>query len=89
MATSWFGSSAAAPHMMTVTNTPAAELALTNLSYCAPSDVSKFAVRGQAGSRIGCRFVCSIDHIFSFEFKFSVLVGFLFVICFGFYICVY
>ncbi|KAK9085279.1 hypothetical protein Sjap_025690 [Stephania japonica] len=46
MAAKWFGSSGAAPHTMTVTNTPAAELALTNLAYCAPSDVSKFAVPG-------------------------------------------
>ncbi|KAK9092552.1 hypothetical protein Syun_027463 [Stephania yunnanensis] len=46
MAASWFGSSGAAPHTLTVTNTPAAELALTNLAYCAPSDLSKFAVSG-------------------------------------------
>ncbi|KAK9089267.1 hypothetical protein Scep_028349 [Stephania cephalantha] len=46
MAASWFGSSGAAPHTLTVTNTPAAELALTNLAYCAPSDLSKFAVPG-------------------------------------------
>jgi vesicle-fusing ATPase len=31
---------------MIVTNTPAADLALTNLAYCSPSDLHNFAVPG-------------------------------------------
>eukprot|EP01018_Ginkgo_biloba_P025640 Gb_25615 [translate_table: standard] len=32
--------------IMTITNTPAAELALTNCAYCSPSDLRKFTVPG-------------------------------------------
>lgn len=41
---SWFGASANIN--MIVTNTPAADLALTNFAYCASSEISKFAVPG-------------------------------------------
>ncbi|XP_042508745.1 vesicle-fusing ATPase-like [Macadamia integrifolia] len=41
-----FGSSANAPMTMTVTNTPAADLALTNFAYCSISDLRKFSVPG-------------------------------------------
>ncbi|XP_042492120.1 vesicle-fusing ATPase-like [Macadamia integrifolia] len=41
-----FGSSANAPMTMTVTNTPAADLALTNFAYCSNSDLRKFSVPG-------------------------------------------
>ncbi|XP_054803097.1 vesicle-fusing ATPase [Prosopis cineraria] len=40
---SWFGS---APTSMIVTNTPSQDLALTNLVFCSPSDLQKFAVPG-------------------------------------------
>ncbi|OAY24815.1 vesicle-fusing ATPase [Manihot esculenta] len=39
----WFGS---APETMIVTNTPAADLAFTNLAYCSGSDLHNFAVPG-------------------------------------------
>ncbi|XP_050370156.1 vesicle-fusing ATPase [Argentina anserina] len=35
-----------APATMIVTNTPAADLALTNLAYCSPLDLQKFAIPG-------------------------------------------
>ena len=35
-----------APATMIVTNTPAADLALTNLAYCSPLDLSTFAIPG-------------------------------------------
>ncbi|XP_043688342.1 vesicle-fusing ATPase [Telopea speciosissima] len=41
-----FGSSANAVMTMTVTNTPAADLALTNFAYCSVSDLKKFSVPG-------------------------------------------
>ncbi|CAN6689803.1 unnamed protein product [Malus baccata var. baccata] len=42
-----FGFSSSRPGvMMTVTNTPAAELALTNLAYCSPADLQNFAIPG-------------------------------------------
>ncbi|KAF8411147.1 hypothetical protein HHK36_003690 [Tetracentron sinense] len=41
-----FGSSASVPTTMIVTNTPAADLALTNFAYCSPSDIRRFSVPG-------------------------------------------
>ncbi|XXG77398.1 hypothetical protein AAC387_Pa08g1560 [Persea americana] len=43
-----FGSSSPAPMTMTVTNTPAADLALTNLAYCSASDLRNFSGSGSA-----------------------------------------
>ncbi|KAK3431413.1 hypothetical protein EUGRSUZ_E03294 [Eucalyptus grandis] len=45
MASRFFQSSPS-PSAMIVTNTPAADLALTNLAYCCPSDLHHFAVPG-------------------------------------------
>ncbi|XP_058095397.1 vesicle-fusing ATPase [Magnolia sinica] len=41
-----FGSSSAAAMGMIVTNTPAADLALTNFAYCSAADLRKFSVPG-------------------------------------------
>ncbi|XP_038895439.1 vesicle-fusing ATPase [Benincasa hispida] len=41
-----FGLSSTAPATMIVTNTPAADLALTNLAYCSASDLQNYAVPG-------------------------------------------
>ncbi|GAV67671.1 AAA domain-containing protein/CDC48_N domain-containing protein/CDC48_2 domain-containing protein [Cephalotus follicularis] len=41
-----FGFQSSAPATMIATNTPAADLALTNLAYCSPSDLHNFAVPG-------------------------------------------
>ncbi|KAL3740113.1 hypothetical protein ACJRO7_021402 [Eucalyptus globulus] len=41
-----FFQSSPSPSAMIVTNTPAADLALTNLAYCYPSDLHHFAVPG-------------------------------------------
>ncbi|KAL6282325.1 hypothetical protein ACE6H2_013254 [Prunus campanulata] len=42
-----FGFSSSAPATtMIVTNTPAADLALTNLAYCSPTDLQNFAIPG-------------------------------------------
>eukprot|EP00268_Persea_americana_P003938 TRINITY_DN11217_c1_g1_i2.p1 TRINITY_DN11217_c1_g1~~TRINITY_DN11217_c1_g1_i2.p1 ORF type:complete len:324 (+),score=36.31 TRINITY_DN11217_c1_g1_i2:119-1090(+) len=43
-----FGSSSPAPMTMTVTNTPAADLALTNLAYFSASDLRNFSGSGSA-----------------------------------------
>ncbi|XP_065877660.1 vesicle-fusing ATPase [Euphorbia lathyris] len=40
------GRHSSAPATMIVTNTPAADLALTNLAYCSPPDLHNFAVPG-------------------------------------------
>ncbi|KAJ4845424.1 hypothetical protein Tsubulata_039749 [Turnera subulata] len=43
----WLGSqNNNAPTMMTVTNTPSTDLAVTNLAYCSPTDFHTFAVPG-------------------------------------------
>ncbi|XVF87485.1 hypothetical protein PTKIN_Ptkin18bG0123800 [Pterospermum kingtungense] len=42
----WFGSQSSSVVSMIVTNTPSADLALTNLAYCSPSDLQNFAVPG-------------------------------------------
>lgn len=58
-----FGS---APSTMIVTNTPAADLALTNLAYCSASDLHNFAVPGTKFfmALIGDYFVLSLSYPF-------------------------
>ncbi|XP_071907411.1 vesicle-fusing ATPase [Coffea arabica] len=48
---------------MIVTNTPAADLALTNLAYCSPSDLRNFVVPGSrlAYALVGDTFVLSVE----------------------------
>ncbi|KAK4759756.1 hypothetical protein SAY87_022887 [Trapa incisa] len=57
-----FQSSSSATSMI-VTNTPAAELALTNLAYCCPSDLQNFAVPGSKLylASIGDSFILSLS----------------------------
>ncbi|TQD71138.1 hypothetical protein C1H46_043333 [Malus baccata] len=61
-----FGFSSSRPGvMMTVTNTPAAELALTNLAYCSPADLQNFAIPGTKLNlaSVGDSFVLTSGHI--------------------------
>lgn len=52
--------------MMTVTNTPAKDLAYTNCAYCSPSDLRQFTVPGSnlAFALIGDVFVLSVSYPF-------------------------
>lgn len=49
---------------MTVTNTPAKDLAYTNCAYCSPSDVGEFVVPGSdiALALVGDVFVLSVGY---------------------------
>ncbi|MFS7946693.1 putative vesicle-fusing ATPase [Helianthus anomalus] len=51
---------------MTVTNTPAKDLAYTNCAYCSPTDLRQFAVPGSnlAFALVGDVFVLSIAYPF-------------------------
>ncbi|XP_031397149.1 vesicle-fusing ATPase [Punica granatum] len=62
MAGRWFQSSSPATDMI-VTNTPAAELALTNFAYCSPSDLQNFSVQGTKLhlASVGDAFVLSLS----------------------------
>ncbi|PKI69442.1 hypothetical protein CRG98_010145 [Punica granatum] len=62
MAGRWFQSSSPATDMI-VTNTPAAELALTNFAYCSPSDLQNFSVQGTKLhlASVGDAFVLSLE----------------------------
>ncbi|KAE8686413.1 Vesicle-fusing ATPase [Hibiscus syriacus] len=64
----WFGSQSATVATMFVTSTPSADLALTNLAYCSPSDLQSFAVLGSKLflANIGDAFVLSVVTL-SFE----------------------
>ncbi|XP_039019978.1 vesicle-fusing ATPase-like [Hibiscus syriacus] len=59
----WFGSQSATVATMFVTSTPSADLALTNLAYCSPSDLQSFAVLGSKLflANIGDAFVLSVS----------------------------
>ncbi|OWM77456.1 hypothetical protein CDL15_Pgr016853 [Punica granatum] len=65
MAGRWFQSSSPATDMI-VTNTPAAELALTNFAYCSPSDLQNFSVQGTKLhlASVGDAFVLSLSYPF-------------------------
>ncbi|KAL3740111.1 hypothetical protein ACJRO7_021400 [Eucalyptus globulus] len=56
------------PSALIVANTPAADLALTNLAYCCPSDLHRFAVPGATTglpfTSVGDSFVLSLSYPF-------------------------
>lgn len=59
---------------MIVTNTPAAELALTNLAYCCPSDLQNFSIPGTRLylASVGDSFVLSVSYPFLVAFLLSI-----------------
>lgn len=62
---------------MTVTTTPASDLALTNLAYCSPSDLRCFAVPGTTDlflANVGEVFVLSISYPFDVFNKILLLL---------------
>lgn len=82
-----FGSSLPAPMTMTVTNTPAADLALTNFAYCSASDLRNFSGSGSGSALsfalVGDSLVLSLRYPFFFfrlfiSFHFFVHVVFSF-----------
>ncbi|XP_010538665.1 PREDICTED: vesicle-fusing ATPase-like [Tarenaya hassleriana] len=58
-----FGSQSSAVMMTTVTNTPTADLALTNLAYCSASDLRQFAIPGSDLflANVGDAFILSLS----------------------------
>lgn len=64
-----FGFSSSAPATtMIVTNTPAADLALTNLAYCSPTDLQNFAIPGTRLNlaSVGDAFVLTVSYPFHY-----------------------
>jgi hypothetical protein len=61
---------------MIVTNTPAVDLALTNLAYCSHADLHGFAVPGTKLflASIGDAFVLSVSYPFRNSYPFSHFV---------------
>ncbi|KAJ1405469.1 Aspartate decarboxylase-like domain superfamily [Sesbania bispinosa] len=60
-----FGSSSSGSTSLKVTNTPSQELALTNLAFCSPSDLPKFAVPGHTDfylAQVADSFIFSISY---------------------------
>ncbi|KAG7012650.1 Vesicle-fusing ATPase, partial [Cucurbita argyrosperma subsp. argyrosperma] len=70
-----FGLSSTAPATMIVTNTPAADLALTNLAYCSASDLQNYAVPGTKLflALVADSFVLSLAYPFHF-FTFASII---------------
>ncbi|TYK30894.1 vesicle-fusing ATPase [Cucumis melo var. makuwa] len=64
-----FGLSSTAPATMIVTNTPAQDLAVTNLAYCSASDLQNFAVPGtKLFLALGLLIVNRADHLILYEY---------------------
>lgn len=64
-----FGFSSSSPATtMIVTNTPAADLALTNLAYCSPTDLQNFAIPGTRLNlaSVGDAFVLTVSYPFHY-----------------------
>ncbi|KAL0534405.1 hypothetical protein IC582_028696 [Cucumis melo] len=71
-----FGLSSTAPATMIVTNTPAQDLAVTNLAYCSASDLQNFAVPGTKLflALVGDSFVLSLSYPFHY-FTFTSFIS--------------
>lgn len=87
LSTNWFEKMAgrSSSSTMIVTNTPAKDLAYTNLAYCSPSDLRQFAVPGSDLflALVGDVFVLSIGYPFTSlrYYHFVVLFDFSWISC--------